>query len=220
MNAVRLLSPAHTRSPMWVMWKVFIYCLLWLVEYQCKGVVKFNLSDLFFWGHFQRSWKKLNCKNFLLTLIAVTRIINLIRCISQFKCFKFSVYVFYFRPTLFFKKEVICWDEQYLQGMKNRKVECCKTVRLNHSTEGTSWQIVDFMFTFEDFWFLEGLSIKRKLLSCTNGVHFIEIPLWVLKDTLNTTKDSRHPWRTHIGVKGSDRGPFILILDLILVHAT
>ena len=140
MNAVRLLSPAHTRSPMWVMWKVFIYCLLWLVEYQCKGVVKFNLSDLFFWGHFQRSW--------------------------------------------------------------------------------TSWQIVDFMFTFEDFWFLEGLSIKRKLLSCTNGVHFIEIPLWVLKDTLNTTKDSRHPWRTHIGVKGSDRGPFILILDLILVHAT
>ena len=26
---------------------------------------------------------------------------------------------------------------------------------------GKSWQIVDFMFTFEDFWFLDGLSIKR-----------------------------------------------------------
>ena len=32
--------------------------------------------------------------------------------------------------------------------------------------------------------------------------------------------DNRHPWRTHIGVEGSDRRPFILILDLILVYAT
>ena len=32
--------------------------------------------------------------------------------------------------------------------------------------------------------------------------------------------ESRHPWRTHIGVKGSDRRPFILILDSILVYAT
>ena len=29
-----------------------------------------------------------------------------------------------------------------------------------------------------------------------------------------------HHWRTHIGVKGSNRTPFILILGLILVYAT
>ena len=32
--------------------------------------------------------------------------------------------------------------------------------------------------------------------------------------------DSWHHWRTHIGVKGSNKRPFILILDSILVHAT
>ena len=32
--------------------------------------------------------------------------------------------------------------------------------------------------------------------------------------------ESKHPWRTRIRVKGSDRRPFILILDSILVHAT
>ena len=32
--------------------------------------------------------------------------------------------------------------------------------------------------------------------------------------------DSWHHWRTHIGVKGSNRRPLILILDLILVYAT
>ena len=32
--------------------------------------------------------------------------------------------------------------------------------------------------------------------------------------------ESRHPWQTHIGVKGSDRRPFILVLDSILAYAT
>ena len=32
--------------------------------------------------------------------------------------------------------------------------------------------------------------------------------------------DSWHHWRTHIGVKGSDMRPFVLILDSILVYAT
>ena len=30
--------------------------------------------------------------------------------------------------------------------------------------------------------------------------------------------ESRHSWRTRVMVKGSDRRPFILILDSILVH--
>ena len=38
----------------------------------------------------------------------------------------------------------------------------------------------------------------------------------ILYNNLN----SWHHWRTHIGVKGSNRRPFILILDLILVYAT
>ena len=37
---------------------------------------------------------------------------------------------------------------------------------------------------------------------------------------LYNSMDSRHPWRTQIGVKGSDRRPFVLILDSILVYAT
>ena len=84
-----------------------IYNLLWLAEYQCKGVVKYNLSDLFFWGQSRRSWKRLNWKNLLLTLIVVSRIINLDRCISEFKCFKFPIFIFYFRPALFFREQVI-----------------------------------------------------------------------------------------------------------------
>ena len=35
---------------------------------------------------------------------------------------------------------------------------------------------------------------------------------------LYKSMDSRHPWRTHIKVKGSDMRPFILILDSILVY--
>ena len=119
MNGVRSLSPAHTRSPMWVMLKIFIYNLLWLAEYQCKGVVKFNLSDLLIWGQFRRSWKRLNWKNLLLTLIAVTRIINLV----------------YF------------------------------------------WRLLIFRWTL----YKADISIKRTLLSCTIGVHFMEISLWLLE---------------------------------------
>ena len=37
---------------------------------------------------------------------------------------------------------------------------------------------------------------------------------------LHISMDSRHPWQTHIGFKGSDRRPFILSLDSILVCAT
>ena len=59
MSGVKLLSPAHTRSPIWVMLKIFIYNLLCWADYQCKGVVKFNLSDIFFLGQFRRSWKRL-----------------------------------------------------------------------------------------------------------------------------------------------------------------
>ena len=36
----------------------------------------------------------------------------------------------------------------------------------------------------------------------------------------NNSMDIRQPWRTHIGIKGSDRRSFILILDSILVYAT
>ena len=37
---------------------------------------------------------------------------------------------------------------------------------------------------------------------------------------LYNSMESRHPWHTNIRIKGSDRRPFILILDSILVYAT
>ena len=37
---------------------------------------------------------------------------------------------------------------------------------------------------------------------------------------LYNSMESRHPWRTNIRIKGSDRKPFILILDSILLYAT
>ena len=49
----------------------------------------------------------MNWKNLLLTLIAVTRIINLNRRILKFKCFKCPIFIFYFRSALFFKNQVI-----------------------------------------------------------------------------------------------------------------
>ena len=63
----------------------------------------------------------------------------------------------------------------------------------NKSGLGKSWQIVDFMFTFEDFSFLDehslyiykkGVSIKRTLLPCINGFHFAETPLWLQRKIL------------------------------------
>ena len=50
-RAIVFASP-H-KITMWVMLKVLIYDLLWLTEYHCKGVVKFNISDLFFRGQFR-----------------------------------------------------------------------------------------------------------------------------------------------------------------------
>ena len=46
---IAFASP-HKITMMWVMLKIFIYNLLWLADYQCKGVVKFNLMNLFFCG--------------------------------------------------------------------------------------------------------------------------------------------------------------------------
>ena len=37
---------------------------------------------------------------------------------------------------------------------------------------------------------------------------------------LHNNLDSLHHWRTHIGVKGSNRRVFILVLDSILVYST
>ena len=64
------------------------------------------------------------------------------------------------------------------------------------------------------------LSIKFTILISWSPIC---IPLILLPSALMrlaqyciTAWDSFHDWRTLIGVKGSDRRPFILILDLIL----
>ena len=101
---IAFASP-HKITIMWFMLKIFIYNLLWLAEYQFKGVVKFNLSDLFFWGQFWRSWKRLNWKNLLLTLIAVTRIINLDRCILKSNVLNFQYSYLISDPHYFLKSK-------------------------------------------------------------------------------------------------------------------
>ena len=59
--AIAFASPHNIKiTIMWVMLKIFIYNLLRSAKYQCKGVVKFSLSDLFFWDQFRRSWKRLS----------------------------------------------------------------------------------------------------------------------------------------------------------------
>ena len=68
MNAVRSLSPAQTRSPMWVMLKIFIYNLLWFAEYQCKGVVKF-------WAIF-----------FLVSVLEIMKTAELEKCTFNLNC--------------------------------------------------------------------------------------------------------------------------------------
>ena len=49
------------------------------------------------------------------------------------------------------------------------------------------------------------LSVLMKLVSTSIAVMY-------------NSMESRHPWQTRIMVKGSDRRPFILILDSILVY--
>ena len=102
-HTIAFVSP-YQITITWVMLKIFIYNLLWLAEYQCKGVVKFNFSHVFFLGSVSEI---INWKNLLLALIAVTTKINLDRCILQFKRLKFPIFIFYFRPALFFEKQVI-----------------------------------------------------------------------------------------------------------------
>ena len=52
-----------------IMLKIFIYNpLLWLAEYQCKSVVKFNLSDLFYWGPVSETMKTVELEKFTLNL--------------------------------------------------------------------------------------------------------------------------------------------------------
>ena len=64
---IAFASP-HKITMMWVMLKIFIYNLLWLAEYQCKGVVKFNLSDLFYWGPVSETMKTVELEKFTLNL--------------------------------------------------------------------------------------------------------------------------------------------------------
>ena len=67
------------------------------------------------------------------------------------------------------------------------------------------------------------LSVKFTIL---NSCSPICIPLILLSALRRLTQccitawDSWHHWRKHIGVKGSDRRPLLLVLDSILVYAT
>ena len=81
----------------------------------------------------------------------------------------------------------------------------------------------------------QGISLKRMVVLSVKFTIFISwspicIPLVLLSALMRLASTSAailynnlnswHHWRTHIGVKGSNRRPFILILDSILVYAT
>ena len=59
----------------------------WLSMWWC---IKVQFEQPFFSGSVSEIMKTVNWRDFILTLIAVTRIINLIKCISQFKFFNFQ----------------------------------------------------------------------------------------------------------------------------------
>ena len=92
--------------------------LLWLAKYHCKGVVKFNLSDLFFWLNWLLShWLKIMCT--LWSVVKCTNVVNPVWRLQNEKNFTFSLIFWSFSLS-------------------------------SKSGLGKSWQIVDFMFTFEE----------------------------------------------------------------------
>ena len=71
------------------------------------------------------------------------------------------------------------------------------------------------------------LSVKFTILISRPHICILLILLSVLMGLasaadaiLYNSMDSRHPWRTHLGVKESDRKTFVLILDSILIYTT
>ena len=72
---------------------------------------------------------------------------------------------------------------------------------------------------------MEVLSVKFTVLISWSPICISLMLLLVLMKLASTSAailcnsmDSRHPWQTHISVKGSNKRPFILILDSILVY--
>ena len=71
------------------------------------------------------------------------------------------------------------------------------------------------------------LSVKFIILISWSPICILLILLSALMRLVTTSAsilynsmDSRHPWRTHIGVKGSNRRTLILILDSMLAYVT
>ena len=71
------------------------------------------------------------------------------------------------------------------------------------------------------------LSVKRTILISWSPICILLILLSALMRLVTTSAsilynsmDSRHPWRTHVGVKGSNRRTLILILDSMLAYVT
>ena len=71
------------------------------------------------------------------------------------------------------------------------------------------------------------LSVKFTILISWSPICILLILLSALMKLASTPAtifynsiESRHPWRTNVWIKGSDKRSFILILDSILVYAT
>ena len=53
---------------MWVKLKTLIYNLLWLTEFHCRGVIKFNSSNLFLLGSVSEIMKMVELEKFTFNL--------------------------------------------------------------------------------------------------------------------------------------------------------
>ena len=93
---------------------------------------------------------------------------------------------------------------------------------------GNCWASSSFSYSLKITYILlsQVISLKKKVV-LSYGLLFHLILLSALMKLASTavkilcnSMESRHPWRTNIRIKGSDKMPFILILDSILVYAT
>ena len=97
------------------------------------------------------------------------------------------------------------------------------------------WASLSFSYSLKITYILlrQVISPKKMVVMSVNFTNLIScllfplILLSALMKLASTTAtilcnsmESRHPWRTSIRIEGSDRRPFILILDSILVCAT
>ena len=101
--------------------------------YFVQLLVFFSALSIIFFAQFQKKWLLIHWLQIMCTSLLVVQRANIVKLV--WRLYNERNFAF---PLIFLSF-----------GSSNK----CRL--------GKSWQIVDFMFNFEDFWFLDRLSIKR-----------------------------------------------------------